>query len=67
MVQSLAVKAFMNVFILRRIMEKKGSRTGKLFDPQSAVCSRIWATPVESLGVVRKATPKQLLSSSLLR
>ena len=43
-------------------MEKNGSRTGYCFEPHNTVCSRIWATPVESLGTVLKATPKVFFS-----
>jgi len=46
------VYAFMYVFTLRFSMLKKGSRTGNFFDPQRAVCSNTWATPVESVGMV---------------
>ena len=65
MVQSDAVKAFIKVLRLLLSMEKKGSRTGNSLDPQSTVCSRIWATPVESSGTVLKATLKVFSLSSL--
>ena len=66
MVQSEAVKAFMKVDRLRLSMEKNGSRTGKRSEPHSTVCSRIWATPVLSVGTVLKATPKVFSWSVLL-
>ena len=66
MVQSEAVKAFMNVLRLRLSMEKKGSRTGNRSEPHSTVCSRMWATPVESWGTVRKMTPKAFSGSDRL-
>ena len=44
---------------------KKGSRTGYLRLPQRVVCSRIWATPVSSMGTVRNATIKAFSSLSL--
>ena len=66
-VQSAPVKAFMNVFSERRVIMKKGSRTGKRRLPQSAVCSRMCATPVESWGTVRNATRKALLVSAAAR
>ena len=59
-----AVKAFMNVLKLRLSMEKKGSRTEKRCEPHNAVCSRMWATPLESVGTVLNATPK-VFSESL--
>ena len=40
-----------------------GSLTGNLAEPHKAVCSSIWATPVLSIGVVRKFTENALLSS----
>lgn len=49
---SLPVHAFMYVFKLRFNMLKKGSRTGYFSLPHNTVCSRMWATPVESVGVV---------------
>ena len=49
-VQSELVKAFMKVLSERRNIIKKGSRTGYFSLPHKTVCSRIWATPVESLG-----------------
>ena len=55
-VQSELVKAFIKVFSDRRIIIKNGSRTGYFSLPHRAVCSRIWATPVESLGTVLSAT-----------
>ena len=55
-VQSLLVNAFIKVFSERRIIIKNGSRTGYRLLPHSAVCSRICATPVESIGNVRSAT-----------
>ena len=58
MVQSEAVNAFMKVDRLRLSMEKKGSRTLYFSDPHSTVCSRIWATPVESLGYGSEKYPK---------
>ena len=57
----------MKVFSERRIIMKKGSRTGYFSLPHSAVCSRIWATPVESLGTVRSATRKTFSALSLCR
>jgi hypothetical protein len=36
-------------------MLKKGSRTGYFSLPQRTVCSRMWATPVASRGVVLNA------------
>ena len=35
-------------------------------EPQSTACSRMWATPVESRGGVRKVMPNTLFSSSLM-
>ena len=35
---------------------KKGSLHGNFSEPHKTVCSSIWLTPVESIGVVRKAT-----------
>ena len=52
----LPVKAFMKVAKERFVILKKGSLTGYLEEPQRVVCSRIWATPVLSIGVVRKPT-----------
>lgn len=46
----------MNVANDRLSILKKGSRTGNRWDPQSAVCSSICATPVLSIGVVRNMT-----------
>ncbi len=66
MVQSEAVKAFMKVLRLLLSIEKKGSRTGYRREPQRAVCSRIWATPVESTGTVLNATLNVFSASSLL-
>ena len=37
---------------------KKGSRIGYFFDPHSTVCSKMWATPVQSMGVVGNPTLK---------
>ena len=51
-VQSEAVMAFMKVAMDRLSILKKGSRTGYLRDPHSTVCSKMWGTPVESIGVV---------------
>ena len=35
---------------------KKGSLHGNFSEPHKTVCSSIWLTPVESIGVVRNAT-----------
>ena len=43
---------------------KNGSRMGYRSLPQSAVCSRMCATPVSSVGVVRNATLNTLFGSS---
>ena len=56
--------AFMNVLSDRRSMLKNGSRMGYFSDPHNAVCSRMCATPVSSVGVVRNATLNTLLGSS---
>ena len=61
------VDAFLKVLRLLFSIEKKGSLTGKRREPQSAVCSRMWAIPVESVGGVRKPTAKRLLVSSFCR
>lgn len=61
------MNAFMNVLSERRIIMKKGSRTGYFSLPQSAVCSRICATPVESIGTVRNATRNTFSGLSLSR
>ena len=53
---SLAVNAFIKVLRDLRIIIKNGSLTGYFLDPQSAVCSNMCATPVESSGIVLKAT-----------
>ena len=53
------VKAFMKVESERVSILKNGSRTGKRCEPQSVVCSRMWATPVLSIGVVRKPTLRE--------
>ncbi len=66
MVQSEAVKAFMKVFRLRFIIEKKGSFTGYFAEPQSAVCSSMWATPVESRGTVLNSTENAFSESGRL-
>jgi hypothetical protein len=58
------VIAFMKVLSDRGSIEKKGSRTGYFCEPASTMCSRMWATPVESFGMVGKATAKALLSSA---
>ena len=50
------VMAFMKVERDRVSILKKGSRTGYRWDPQSVVCSKMWGTPVLSIGVVRKPT-----------
>lgn len=50
------VNAFMNVDNERLSILKKGSRTGYFWEPQSTVCSRMWGTPVLSIGVVRNWT-----------
>ena len=55
-VQSLDVNAFIKVLRDLRIIIKNGSLTGYFLDPQSAVCSNMCATPVESSGIVLKAT-----------
>ena len=61
-VQSLEVNAFINVFKDLLIIMKNGSLTGYFFDPHRAVCSKICATPVESSGIVLKATIKTFSS-----
>ena len=40
----------------RVIILKKGSLTGYFREPHNVVCSRMWATPVLSMGVVRNPT-----------
>lgn len=55
----LPVMAFMNVAKDRFSILKKGSRTGNLWEPHNTVCSKMWGTPVLSMGVVRKATLKK--------
>ena len=57
----------MKVFSERRVIMKNGSRTGNLALPQRLVCSRICATPVESIGAVRKATRKTFSGLPLSR
>jgi hypothetical protein len=54
----------MNVDKDRRSMLKNGSRIGYFSDPQSAVCSKMCATPRSSVGVVRNATLNTLFPSS---
>jgi hypothetical protein len=66
MVQSDEVKAFMKVLKLLLSIEKNGSCTGNLLEPHKAVCSNMWATPVESEGTVLKATLKVFSLSLLL-
>ena len=44
------------------IIMKNGYITGYFFDPNRAVCSKICATPVESSGIVLKATIKTFSS-----
>ncbi len=66
MVQSDAVRAFIKVLRLLFSIEKKGSRTGNFSEPHKAVCSKIWATPLESEGTVLNVTPKVFSLSSLL-
>mmetsp|Transcript_3565 Transcript_3565/g.16291 ORF Transcript_3565/g.16291 Transcript_3565/m.16291 type:complete len:203 (-) Transcript_3565:32-640(-) len=56
--------AFMNVLSDRRSMLKNGSRMGYRSLPHRAVCSKMCAMPVSSVGVVRNATLKTLLGSS---
>ena len=51
-----SLNTFMNVFNDLLIIIKNGSLTGYFFDPHKAVCSKICATPVESSGIVLKAT-----------
>ena len=51
------------VWSWRNITFINGSLTGNLVEPHNAVCSSIWATPVLSIGVVRKFTENALLSS----
>ena len=65
-VKSEAVKAFIKVLKDLLVIMKKGSLTGYFFDPHNTVCSKIWATPVESTGKVLNATTKHfsLLSQS---
>lgn len=50
------VNAFMNVDKDLLSILKKGSLHGNFSEPHKTVCSSIWLTPVESIGVVRKAT-----------
>jgi hypothetical protein len=49
------------------IIIKNGSLTGYFLEPQRDVCSRMWATPVESSGMVRNATIKTFSSLSASR
>jgi hypothetical protein len=56
--------AFMNVLSDLLSMLKNGSRTGYFSEPHSAVCSKMCATPVSSVGVVRNATLNTLFGSS---
>ena len=51
------VIGLMQYLVVERLsIPKNGSRIGKFLEPQSAVCSRICATPVELCGIVRSAT-----------
>src|SRR3979490_2753477 len=60
-VQSALVIAFMKVARERRVMRKKGSLRGYPREPASTTCSRMCATPVESIGTVGKKTANPLL------
>ena len=59
--------AFRKVCIELLMRSTKGSFTGNLADPQSTECSRMWKTPVESVGGVLKPMAKALFSSSQAR
>ena len=59
--------AFKKVFREPFTSSTKGSFTGNFSDPQSTLCSRMWGTPVESFGGVRKPMQNTLLLSSLDR
>lgn len=52
----LPVKAFMKVDSDRFNILKNGSRHGYFCEPHRTVCSRMWGTPVLSMGVVRNCT-----------
>ena len=57
---------------LRKVMRPplfispKTSFTGYFLEPISTECSRMWATPVESVGMVLNETEKVLLLSLFL-
>ena len=55
--------AFMKVWSDLLIILKNGSRTGNFSEPHNTVCSRMWATPVSSVGVVLKPRLKRLFES----
>ena len=63
----LPVKAFMKVERDLLSILKNGSLTGQLCEPHRAVCSRMWETPVLSIGVVLNATLQRrgILSSDV--
>jgi hypothetical protein len=54
------VQAFINVLNDLFNIEKNGSLTGYFFDPHNVTCSRICATPVESVGIVLNVTLEML-------
>lgn len=57
-IATIPVKAFMKVERDRLSILKNGSLTGYLSEPHRTVCSRIWETPVLSIGVVLNPTLK---------
>ena len=58
------VMAFRKVCIEVLMRLTKGSFTGKRSLPQRTECSKMWKTPVSSMGGVLKAMAKDLLLSS---
>ncbi len=59
--------AFRKVCIELLMRSVNGSFTGNFAEPQRTECSRMWKTPVLSVGGVLKPMAKALFSSSLAR
>ena len=59
--------AFKNVCIELLMRSTNGSLTGYFAEPQSTECSRMWNTPVESVGGVLNPIANALFSSSQAR